>query len=366
MLARDSVPLSESGDLAAFLGQLDRLPPLGGNLSGSPTGGGVHGNDADTVERQLTSLGLLADKPGEALPASLGVVEWFVLLRGLASRRPDLAVTLAALSTRDRCAAVPPDATGDGWALHAEPLPDGQISLWLPCAPSRHAHWRFLLGTEVRRVAGTLQNAQRQAGGAWLALAQSCAALPCAEADGALSQQRRNDALALVSGVLWQLLDATREHAANRPMFGRRLVDFPTIQLRLLRLHARLLVVEELADAHLGGQGGGQADGDGAGILAQAEAVRIDAQQICGGSGYIAESTFAASLSWLECAMRMLRATLHPGARPPRTAASVWQQALDRLARAGVVLDSGALGTCRMPAYRAAARPAPPGRPQAG
>ncbi|MDM0045304.1 acyl-CoA dehydrogenase family protein [Variovorax dokdonensis] len=331
MLARGSAPWFEAGDLAPFLAQIEALPVPSADVA-SPDGDHDSHRGCRTAEAQLRSLGLVGDDPDAAPWNTLNPADWFILLRGMASRRPDLAVTLAALGTRVRSGIG--DMDGQGWALHAS-MTDGWLQLWSPEPPERHSRWRFLIGDDVHVIDSALaQDASLQACGAWLSIFPMHGAESCAPVGQQIRRWRHHNALALVSGLLWRLLDVTRAHAANRPMFGRRLIDFPTVQLRLLRLHLQLLTAEELADAAFADE----TCEPGAALLELADALRVDAQQICGGSGYMAPSEFAAVLGWLECAEQMLRATWPANAGRPLDACAMRQCARDRLRRAGVPL----------------------------
>ncbi|WP_284208731.1 acyl-CoA dehydrogenase family protein, partial [Chitiniphilus shinanonensis] len=139
---------------------------------------------------------------------------------------------------------------------------------------------------------------------------------------------RWQEVLALAGGIAWTLLDRTAGHAAERPLFGRWLADFPAVQLRLVLLQLRVLVVEESA-ALLAGT-------PSAALRAQwrreLDAVRIDAQQLCGGTGYMRETAFADTLLWHEWADTAARQCLCP--EQPGPAGGVMHEALrERLRR---------------------------------
>ncbi|MET3134532.1 hypothetical protein AAKU55_004832 [Oxalobacteraceae bacterium GrIS 1.11] len=125
------------------------------------------------------------------------------------------------------------------------------------------------------------------------------------EADAAApdGQPRPSDIPLLLTGILERLWQEAAAHAENRPLFRRHLADFPAIRWRLIMALAHVLRAERIGLAMPG-------PGHAAALRRAARAVRVDTQQICGGSGYMLESAFAGTLLWCERCC----AALPPGA----------------------------------------------------
>lgn len=290
MLPLTDATASASGALDAFLQQLD-----------AP--GRRPATQADPLEA-LHHLGLLPEAEEEPVWQYMSGVDWFILLRGIATRNPRLGCVLASL----RFAAEFGNANNTpeepvGWALNARSTPTGGWQLQLPLDPAQAPRWYFSAEGQV----ATVRTAALQTG----ATEDGRATVYCHGADvrlggppaASLPQRCQRDTLALWSGILWRLLDCTTAHAAQRPVFRRTLADFPAIQARLSAAQARVLRAEELADC-----AARQWDpATAAHFRCEAEAIRIETQQICGGSGFMRESPYAQSLIWHEWCDEVLR-----------------------------------------------------------
>lgn len=239
---------------------------------------------------ELRQLGYL---PAGAEPGAwehLDADGWFTLLRAVARRCPRLAAALAAARlTRE---------------LSCAPLAAGAIG-------ARAAYLREHLGRAVLPVlqatAGMLVPAASAADSAGVLA-------PDVHDTGVrvpVATLRRvpGDLLAVASGTLWRLWDASVEHAEARPLFGRVLADFPVIRYRLLRALAAVMEAEEHARRVAAGPDDAVAR---TGFHATCLQVRMDTQQLCGGGGYMRASRYALTWQALEESMAILR--LLPGA----------------------------------------------------
>lgn len=222
-----AVPAPIAEELAPLLHSIDRLIGDGGRPV--PLG-------------QWAALGLLpeADSPGAA--ACLDAAAWRQLLRHLALRDPEAALTL----------------------LLANRAPD----------------WPAIAASGAARLAET----------DWIA-----ALIGLTGAAGG-RQNAAELALILAAGArrAWVL---TLHHTELRPMFRRQLADFQHVRFRLLELAELAERAEQTADRLLAGPEWQTALGE---LLDLCAALRNEAQQLNGGSGYMRETAFAETIVWIE------------------------------------------------------------------
>ncbi|TJZ70735.1 acyl-CoA dehydrogenase family protein [Chitiniphilus eburneus] len=252
----------------------------------------------DSLET-LRRLGL-ADDGAAPCWETLLPGEWFALLRGLGCRAPALASALLALRWATSCAAeaVSPDAPD---------APEAECHLLLPAPPAQAPAWRFVAHGWIGQASTGALTGLAQMGGLYgvrVAAHRVTWLRPQTQAE---ARARFCDLLALNGGILWRLLDRTVEHVTERPLFGRCLIDFPAIQLRLSALQLRVLAAEEVAEL-LARQPSGALRAQ---WWRELNAIRIEAQQLCGGTGYMRESAFAQTLRWHEWGELLLRQCAH-------------------------------------------------------
>lgn len=116
-----------------------------------------------------------------------------------------------------------------------------------------------------------------------------------------------SDLAALMSGCLWKAWETTVEHAESRPMFRRNLADFPAIRLRLLTALVNVLRVDEWAMLLASAPSSRVSMRACSALRRLADTVRIETQQICGGTGFMRESKYARVLQVLRSCDDLLR-----------------------------------------------------------
>ena len=282
---------------------------------------------------ELAALGLLPADGAEPVWAQMSASEWFSLMRGMARRDPLLAAALASL----RLASEHGERQGTGFALHA--FRDG--TRWrfkLPVLGTQCESWIFCDGQRMRRVSAALL---RQVEGDCFECDDAQTGPTDACAPSLISSLWR-DRLALVSGCLWRLWTVTVEHAESRPMFRRHLGDFPMVRLRLLILLAEVLRADEVSE-----RAAAASPVAGAGLMGTlrrcSEAIRVETQQICGGTGYMRESAYARALTWLDwCDGLMRLGPIADGGFDDRLADEIDRCVAARLEHAGISADRGA------------------------
>ena len=121
------------------------------------------------------------------------------------------------------------------------------------------------------------------------------------------AQGLRFDLAAIVMGCLRRMVSLTLQHAEHRPLFRRRLADFQHIRYRLVGLHAQLTLAENLAVAVDGDHDHPASSRTVAMLMRLVDLIRNECQQICGGSGYMTESSLATSIFWLDWCDTALR-----------------------------------------------------------
>lgn len=234
---------------------------------------------------ELQQLGYLGDGADPGAWQQLGDADWFALLRAIARRCPRLAMALAAARLTVEIAGTPlaPDAIAVRAAYVRAHLADA--------------------GAPPMRVAAALlsslsSGAEPDSPGVDPTVGEIGIVLP-----SAALQRVPRDLLVVASGTLWRLWNACAAHAESRPMFRRVLADFPVIRYRLLSALVAVLEAEEHADRAV-------ADHDEGRPLAafRAACLRVgtETQQLCGGSGFMRESDYAASLLQLDDCLRAL------------------------------------------------------------
>ena len=276
---------------------------------------------------ELAALGLLPVDDTEPVWAQMSAGEWFCLMRGIARRDSALAAALASL----RLAIEHGERERTAFALHA--FRDG--ACWrfkLPALREYSQSWIFYEGQRTRRVSAALL---RQVEGDCL----ECDDAQTAQADtyaASLISSLWRDRLALVNGCLWKLWTVTVEHAESRPMFRRHLGDFPMVRLRLLMLLAELLRADELSERAAAATPMPGAELMGA-LRRCSEAIRVETQQICGGTGYMRESAYARALTWLDWCDGLMRfGPIADGVLDDRLADEIERHVAARLERAGI------------------------------
>ena len=282
---------------------------------------------------ELAALGLLPAAGAEPVWTQMSAAEWFWLMRGMARRDPLLAAALASL----RLAIEHGEPDGTGFALHA--FREGACwHLRLPVLGVPCESWIFCEGQRMRRVSAALL---RQVEGDRF----ECEHAQTAPADActpSLISSFWRDRLALVSGCLWRLWTVTVAHAETRPMFRRHLGDFPMVRLRLLMLLAEVLRADELSERAAAATPMAGAELLGA-LRRSSEAIRVETQQICGGTGYMRESTYARALAWLDwCDGLMRLGPIADGVLDDRLADEVGRCVAARLEHAGIAADRAA------------------------
>jgi hypothetical protein len=124
--------------------------------------------------------------------------------------------------------------------------------------------------------------------------------------------------VSLRQGLLHSALDQCRRHVANRIMFRKPLDCQPAIQMRILELQTFLGFSDFLTENARAGR-------DVALLLAQvAGGIRDECQQLCGGTGYMLETTFAQTVRALDACADALRPML-ARVEPPSARFSFWR-----------------------------------------
>jgi alkylation response protein AidB-like acyl-CoA dehydrogenase len=282
---------------------------------------------------ELAALGLLPVAGAEPVWAQMSAGEWFWLMRGMARRDPLPAAALASL----RLAIEHGEGEGTGFALHA--FREGvRWRIRLPVLRAQCESWIFYDGQRIRRVSAALL---RQVEGDCFECDDSQTA-PARTCTPSLMSSLWRDRLALASGCLWKLWTVTVEHAESRPMFRRHLGDFPMVRLRLLMLFAELLRADEVSEraAAASPMAGAELMGT---LRRCSEAIRVETQQICGGTGYMRESAYARTLTWLDwCDGLMRLGPIADGMLDDRLADEIDRRVAARLEHAGIPADRGA------------------------
>lgn len=253
---------------------------------------------------ELTRLGFVPAVGEAPVWTEMGVADWFELLSGMARHEPGLAVALSGL----RLASDHGGGPGSGWALNIR-HGAGRWQFCLPRVRETFSEWFFCDDREMYRVSAASLCPVAAADCFECSDAQAQSLGPCS---AALRARMWRDRLALANGCLWRLWSVAIEHAESRPMFQRQLGDFPVIRFRLLSLLLHLLRADELTEraAALPPTLSRLLDApsDLAGALRLvAQDVRVETQQICGGSGYMRESEYAQALSWFDWCDTLLR-----------------------------------------------------------
>ena len=308
-----------SDELAFFLDQVEAL-----------SRGRVGCGD---LPAELAALGLLPAAGAEPVWTQMSAGEWFWLMRGIARRDPLLAAALSSL----RLAIEQGERGGTGLALHA--FRDGaRWRIRLPVLRPQCESWIFCDGERIRRVSAARL---RQVEGDCYECDDPQTALGDACAPSLISSFWR-DRLALVSGSLWKLWTVTVEHAESRPMFRRHLGDFPMVRLRLLMLLVEVLRADEVSE-----RAAAAPPLAGAALMGTlrrcSEAIRIETQQICGGTGYMRESAYARALACLEwCDGLMRLGPIADGVLDESLADEIDRCVAAQLEHAGIPADRGA------------------------
>jgi alkylation response protein AidB-like acyl-CoA dehydrogenase len=297
---------------------------------------------------ELGKLGLLPAAGDVPVWAEMSAADWFVLLRGIARRDPPLAASLSSLHLAIDHA----DGPGTGWALHAS----GHAGHWrirLPTLAEHCTNWVFCDGEQLRWVSTAMlrQTATDvfECDHAATVLAGSCSP--------SLLSSFWRDRLALINGCLWRLWTVTVDHAESRPMFRRHLGDFPAVRLRLLLLLAELLRADELAERAAAASPSATSGRNSAATLMGAlrrcaETIRVETQQICGGSGYMRESHYAQALVWLDWCDGLMRVgPIADGVLAEPLATEIDHRLSERFRRAGISADRCAV-LLRSPIHR--------------
>lgn len=282
--------------------------------------------------RELDLLGLLPGSGQDAMWDVLGPAQWLVLLRGVACACPHLAAGLAAVRQVHLHGG---DVRRHGW-IHAARLDaNGQWQCALPAAPTSLTAWYFLDGDTVRQVGAARLQPCGVRNGLHLASAvpQDCkAAGPALAGPGGQAELA-----ALLTGVLYRLWEQACVHAESRPMFRRRLADFPAIRWRLIGAMGDVLRADEVA-LRLARHPAAAGRHRHAGALRRlAQAVRVELQQVCGGTGYMQESAFADTLAWFDWCDSVARQVPSSDAPlAPQELHAIERRVLQRFEAAGV------------------------------
>jgi alkylation response protein AidB-like acyl-CoA dehydrogenase len=278
-----SAQTASADDVAEFLGQVNAV--IRDRTAG-----------ADPWH-ELDLLGLLPggrdDQPWDALDQAA----WFCLLRGVAQACPCLAIALSSARLIDISGG---DARTMGWAHNARRNDGAHWQLVLAVAPQTLTSWLFLDGLRLRCVdAARLQRATSHPP----VYQSSCADPDCKVVGNAPDLARleaHTDVPLLLAGALRRLWELAAQHAETRPMFRRHLADFPVIQLRLLASMVEVMRAEQIALGLARNPARCFALGHASALRRKAQAVCIETQQICGGTGYMRNSAFAQTLAWID------------------------------------------------------------------
>ena len=276
-------PTASSDEVAAFLDQVNAV--IRDRTAG-----------ADPW-RELDLLGLLPGGQEEQPWDALDQVAWFGLLRGVAQACPCLAVALSSARLVDISGG---DARTMGWAHNARRTDGAHWQLALPVAPLKLTSWLFFDGLRLRCAA----TARLQRITAHPPVYQfGCADLDCKIVGDAPDLARlaaHPDVPLLLAGMLRRIWELAAQHAESRPMFRRHLADFPVIQLRLLASMVEVMRAEQIATGLAHNPAHCFALGHASALRRKAQAVCIETQQICGGTGYMRNSAFAQTLAWID------------------------------------------------------------------
>lgn len=220
--------------------------------------------DGAQLTAELREFGLCDRAAGLPAWELLDEQDWVGLLRGLCRLRPGCAVLLAS-QWLGEAVELPPKVA---FAM----LGAGDADYWQlrrPLAGDRPEQWSFIAEGRLWRVSvGALRQVGLQS---WECRREQAHAGACARAWAGLYGQARQ---ALLDGAMAAVWQSTLAHVAARTMFNRRMIELPALQMRLLGAHACL-------------QAG------------RCAPFRLEMEQICGGTGYMAESASAQALQWL-------------------------------------------------------------------
>lgn len=260
--------------------------------------------DAADPRTELGMLGLLPEAGVPPIWEDLGPFAWHGLVRGIAKACPRLAVGLSSARLVHECGgdthadAWAHDAfrvAGEGWRF-ALPLPPGALS-------GSVSRWFFCDGERVYATAGACMRLDAEdvpISGA------SCAGGDVAALDGPVPSVYR-DVPAMLSGILQRMWRQCASHAEQRPMFRRCLADFPVVQYRLLLAMADALRADEIAARAALSGFARFAPGHADLLYRLAQEIKIETQQLCGGSGYMKESPYAETLYHTDWCVALFR-----------------------------------------------------------
>lgn len=255
---------------------------------------------------EMTLLGLLPTTGETPVWQDFSQDVWFSLLRGMACQSPALAILLSSARRVTQCQG---DPQQHAFAHHARQNADGQWQLMLPATNNAISHWHFQNGNQILQVATHVLAVQHEPCDDSMLIKALCPPTACLAVGVATVPSCYQDVLAIWSGVLYRVWKQSALHAENRPMFRRHLADFPPIQYRLLTAMTNLLWADELIARLMQTQDETVIIATLPDIHRRAQAIWIETQQICGGSGYMLESDYGQSLVWFNWCRSILQQT---------------------------------------------------------
>ncbi len=242
-------------------------------------------------------LGLIPESADESCLTLLGDAGWHQFLYTMACRDPGLAVVVAA---SNRGAMMGTEVLPLHWAYHTQKTRSGW-TVESACAPDAGDHFVFTDKGKLRLAAMCDAEPKRRSGERVLTWCISVSDERSLNFSADMIRPAATDLLTIRNGALSYAWQQAFFHANERPMFNRKLSDFPHIRLRLVQMYAMLRVIDMLTGMACG-LGSERLDPDAvrSTLDALVSRVRDELQQIGGGTGYMAETPLGAAVQWLD------------------------------------------------------------------